>query len=119
MVTVPSVSEAEAWMVTLAGAAKTVPDAGLVMVGNTLYGTTQAANEYGDGTVFALVVPGAGIPLNIALNSGKVTLTWGSPAFSLQSATNLAGVFTNIPGATSPYTNAITSKQQFFRLQEN
>jgi hypothetical protein len=31
----------------------------------------------------------------------------------------VAGVYTNMPGATSPYTNAITDAQQFFRLQEN
>ena len=27
--------------------------------------------------------------------------------------------FTNLPGATSPYTNSITDAQQFFRLKGN
>ena len=28
----------------------------------------------------------------------------------------ITGTFTNIPGATSPYTNVISSGQRFFRL---
>ena len=28
-----------------------------------------------------------------------------------------AGPFTNLPAATSPYTNALTAPQQFFRLK--
>jgi len=37
--------------------------------------------------------------------------------FHLQSAPALTGPFTNILGATSPYTNITTSAQQFFRLK--
>ena len=96
------------------------PAAGLALVGNTLYGTTQTANYgFGYGTVFALNVPALPIPLNIALSGSHVTLSWTNAAFTLQAATNVAGVYTNMPGATSPYTNAITGAQQFFRLQEN
>jgi hypothetical protein len=69
--------------------------------------------------VFALPAPVLSILLNIALQGGHVTLSWSNAAFSLQSATNVAGVYTNVSGATSPYTNAITGRQQFFRLQEN
>jgi len=95
------------------------PEAGLVLSGNTLYGTTQATNAYGSGTVFALNAPGLAPTLNIALQGGQVTLSWSNAAFCLQAATNVAGVYANVPGATSPYTNAITGTQQFFRLQEN
>ena len=96
------------------------PEAGLLLLGNTLYGTTQTADYgSGDGTVFALPAPVLSILLNIALQGGHVTLSWSNAAFSLQSATNVAGVYTNVSGATSPYTNAITGRQQFFRLQEN
>jgi hypothetical protein len=28
----------------------------------------------------------------------------------------VTGVFTNVPGAASPFTNAITGSQQFFQL---
>jgi uncharacterized repeat protein (TIGR03803 family) len=95
------------------------PEAGLTLSGTTLYGTTEADNAYGYGTVFALTGAGLSIPLNIALTGGKVTLSWASTAYSLQSAPAVTGVYTNIIGATSPYTNAITAKQQFFRLVEN
>ena len=49
LVTVPSLSKAEAWMVTLAGAAKTVPDAGLVMV--------TVGGEFGAVTVIVPFMP--------------------------------------------------------------
>jgi hypothetical protein len=31
----------------------------------------------------------------------------------------ITGTFTNVPGATSPYTNVITGGQQFFRLKSS
>jgi len=37
----------------------------------------------------------------------------------LQSAPAVTGPFTNLPGATSPYTNPLTAPQQFFRLKGN
>jgi hypothetical protein len=37
----------------------------------------------------------------------------------LQSALDITGTFTNIPGATSPYTNSMSAKRQFFRLISN
>jgi len=39
--------------------------------------------------------------------------------FGLQSALVVSGPFTNLSGATSPYTNPITGEQQFFRLISN
>jgi uncharacterized repeat protein (TIGR03803 family) len=95
------------------------PEAGLVLSGGTLYGTTYADDAYGYGSVFAFAAPAglAPIPLNIALQGTHVTLTWSSSAFFLQAATNLTGTYTNVANATSPYTNSITNKQQFFRLE--
>ena len=63
----------------------------------------------------------APISLNIQLNGESVVLSWNDPAavFSLQAAPTVTGVFTNILGATSPYTNNITGPQQFFRLMAN
>jgi hypothetical protein len=46
----------------------------------------------------------------------EVVLTWTNSAFNLQSAPTATGTFTNIPSATSPYTNPITGPQQYFRL---
>jgi uncharacterized repeat protein (TIGR03803 family) len=93
------------------------PEAGLALAGSTLYGTTQTADYgSGDGTVFALNVPALAPTLNIVLQGGQVTLTWTNAAFSLQSATNVAGVYTNVANAASPYTNAVNLAAQFFRL---
>ena len=44
---------------------------------------------------------------------------WVNAVFGLQSAPTSTGAFTNLPGATSPYTNPITGAQQFFRLLSN
>jgi hypothetical protein len=57
------------------------------------------------------------IPLNIQRSGSDVILTWTDPAFALQAAPEAAGPYTNVPGATSPFTNAIAGDQQFFRLK--
>ncbi|MGP8201415.1 MAG: choice-of-anchor tandem repeat GloVer-containing protein [Limisphaerales bacterium] len=94
------------------------PEGGLVMEGTALYGTTQADNSAGaSGTVFAFNVPGLLPTLSIALQgSNHVALTWNNGSFVLQSAPTLTGTYTNVPSASSPWTNAITGAQQFFRL---
>ena len=46
----------------------------------------------------------------------QIVLSWTNAAFVLQSGTNVMGTFTNIPGASSPYTNTISGSQRFFRL---
>ncbi len=100
------------------------PQPGLILSGNLLYGTARGGGTNGFGTVFVLPVPGsatAPIPLNVQLENGSLILSWNdtASAFSLQSAPMLAGVFTNIPNASSPYTNLIMGTQQFFRLRAN
>jgi hypothetical protein len=69
----------------------------------------------------SLVVSLAPITLNIQLISNAVVLSWNDPAavFALQAACNITNVFTNIPGAATPYTNAIGCTQQYFRLTSN
>ncbi len=57
--------------------------------------------------------------LNYQKLNGKLLLTWTNAGFSLQSAPTCTGTFTNIPSATSPYTNSITGAQRFFRLISN
>jgi uncharacterized repeat protein (TIGR03803 family) len=100
------------------------PQPGLVLSSNILYGAARNGGSNGYGTVFELPLPGLApvpIPLNIQLDHGGLVLSWNGPAsaFSLQSAPTLTGVFTNIPGATAPYSNFLTSTQQFFRLMAN
>jgi uncharacterized repeat protein (TIGR03803 family) len=96
------------------------PEAGLVLAGGALLGTAQTS-DYGSGygTVFALSLPGLAPTLNITLSGGQVTLNWTNAALSLQSASTVAGVFTNVPAATSPYTNVISGQQEYFRLKGN
>jgi hypothetical protein len=61
------------------------------------------------------------IALDIQLVNNNVILTWCDPdsVFALQAAPDVTSVFTNVPGAASPCTNAITGAQQFFRLMSN
>jgi uncharacterized repeat protein (TIGR03803 family) len=92
---------------------------GLILAGQTFYGTAQAGGSNGFGTVFAFSLPAAAVPLTIQQTPGAVILTWNNSAFSLQSAPTLSGIFTNVPGATSPSTNAVASSQMYFRLQAN
>jgi hypothetical protein len=54
--------------------------------------------------------------LRISRIQNKAVLTWTNAAFNLQVAPNVTGTYTNIPGATSPYTNALSGSRQFFRL---
>lgn len=95
-----------------------VPYDGLILSGNTLYGTTSSGGRNGSGTVFALSL--GAIPLNVepAGANGNVVLTWGNPAFTLQAAPAVNGPYATISEATSPYTNTVTAAQQYFRLQE-
>ena len=98
------------------------PTETLVLAGNTLYGTTEAGGLAGQGTVFSLglssVVP---LPLTIKGIGNAVVLSWTDPSslFSLQAAPLVTGTYTNVPGATSPYTNAISGATEFFRLLAN
>jgi hypothetical protein len=55
-------------------------------------------------------------PLVVAQTGGKLILSWSGSAAKLQASANLGGPYTNIPGATSPYTNSTAGSQLFFRL---
>jgi uncharacterized repeat protein (TIGR03803 family) len=93
-----------------------LPVTGLTASGNTLFGATGSGGSVGDGVIFALTLAPE---LAIQARGNQVVLTWSDPAFSLQSATNVTGIFNTIPGASSPYTNALTGARQFFRLRGN
>ncbi|MCU0783074.1 MAG: hypothetical protein MUF81_03315 [Verrucomicrobia bacterium] len=95
------------------------PQAGLILSGRTLYGTTPLGGTSGNGTLFSLSLQPP--QLKIVRSETNVVLTWPANAagFVLQSAPAITGQFTNLPSATSPYTNSITGVQQFFRLISN
>jgi len=65
------------------------PYAGLILSGNTLYGTTSGGGSSSDGTVFSLSLPPP--QLTIIPYAANVILTWPANAagFTLQSTTNL------------------------------
>jgi uncharacterized repeat protein (TIGR03803 family) len=89
----------------------------LVFSNSTLYGATQGGIRgvsSGDGAVFALTLAPT---LNIQLVGGSVVLTWNDSSYSLYSATVVNGAYTNISGATSPWTNVISTSAQFFELK--
>jgi len=56
------------------------------------------------------------IPLTIRLVGGNAVLSWTNPSFALQAAPLVTGTYTNVSGATSPYTNPISGSQKYFRL---
>ena len=53
--------------------------------------------------------------LSIVKVGGNIVITW--PTGTLQSSTNAAGPYSNVNGATSPYTNAVSGSRQFYRAQ--
>jgi uncharacterized repeat protein (TIGR03803 family) len=93
--------------------------AGLIVSSNVLYGTAVNGGTSHAGTVFALNLNSSvatPIPLVIQLAGNAVVLSWANSTFALQSAPVVNGTYTSIPGAATPYTNLISSAQQYFRL---
>jgi hypothetical protein len=59
------------------------------------------------------------VPLSIQGDGKNALLTWDDPSFALQAAPTVNGTYTNVNGATSPFTNAMDQPAQFFRLVED
>ena len=55
------------------------------------------------------------VPLTIVQQQNNIVLTW--PVGTLQASAAVAGTYTNVTGASSPYTNAITGSSTYFRLK--
>ena len=89
------------------------------MSGNTLFGVTPTGGPGGSGTIYALILGGAApVSLKTQINGTSLVLSWSDASYTLQAAGSLSvSSFTNVPGATSPYTVVTTNSQQFFRLQ--
>ena len=56
------------------------------------------------------------VPLFIQSDGRNAVLTWNDATFALQAAPAPTGTFTNIEGATTPFTNALDEPAKFFRL---
>jgi hypothetical protein len=84
-------------------------------------GTGAVALDIADGRIFALDTNNGLLALKYApklyhrMFGGNPVLTWSGPG-ALQSASDIAGSYTDISGATSPYTNT-TSGPLFFRVR--
>ena len=104
-----------------------IPSGGLVLSGNTLYGTADAGGESGYGTVFSLSLPPPP-SLTIISSGANIIFNWptNSTGFTLQSTTNLgaptnwttvssAPVFVNGQNAV---TNPAPGAQKFYRLSQ-
>src|SRR4029453_15751198 len=99
--------------------------AGLVLSGNTLYGTAEQGGASGQGTVFSLTLPPP--PLTIVSSGANVIVTWpvSFAGFTLQSATNIALANAWSPVAQLPVTNGAQMsvtlpanvERKFFRLK--
>jgi hypothetical protein len=88
------------------------------------YALRQSTGE-GDVSISNLVVSTSfndalGVAaLDIKLAGTNAVLTWSTPQFGLQCATNVAGPYATVDGATSPYTNsATTNTVKFYRLMK-
>jgi hypothetical protein len=55
------------------------------------------------------------VTLSIAKVGGSVVLTW--PMGVLQQSPSVTGTYTNVIGATSPYTNTVSGTQGYFRAK--
>ena len=106
------------------------PFAGLILLGNVLYGTAHNGGSTGNGTVFSLSFA---TQLTIMPSGASVILTWPTnnagfdyTRFTLQSTTNLVSpaVWTTVsPGPVfidgqNAVTNTISGTQQFYRLAQ-
>ncbi len=61
--------------------------------------------------------PAMVMPLQIQRAKTNAVLTWWvTVPFTLQAAPGVTGTYTNIDGATTPFTNSIDSPAKFYRL---
>jgi len=95
------------------------PDANFVGTLTLGYTAADADGFTSDGVVTVTVTSAPTAPpiLTSQTIPGNLVLSWVNPALYLQSATNVAGPYTYILNATSPFTNnTVTLPMQFFRL---
>ncbi len=83
-------------------------------------GTSGSRDTFGmDNFVLnyaAATASATAIPLLIQTDGTHAVLTWNDSTFTLQAAPTATGLFTNVSGAFSPFTNAIDSPARFYRL---
>jgi uncharacterized repeat protein (TIGR03803 family) len=108
-------------LTTLTNSEGANPPSGLILSGNTLYGTAVEGGNSGYGTVFSITLGATSVSppqLDLSLMGTNVVLTWSATGYTLQSATNLAAPdWITVPGQNT-VTNPISGTQKFYRLSE-
>ncbi|MCX7867002.1 MAG: LamG domain-containing protein [Limisphaera sp.] len=74
-----------------------------------------AAGPDGSPTVSPLAAP---LVITAARQGDNLVLTWTDAQAVLQSAPGVTGPYTDVSGASSPYTVPLTGSQQYFRLRK-
>ena len=82
-------------------------------------GYAKGTNGYADIVTLKYSTTSVTPPLGTQRASNSMVVSWANTLFTLQSAPAVAGTFTNVSGATSPYTNPLTGTQNFYRLKAN
>ena len=96
------------------------PAGGLALLGDSLFGVTKRGGALDVGTLFRVdLALNAATTLLAERVRDNMVLKWTGTALSLQAAPVLQGTYTNVPGATSPYTNRMDKSKSFFRLIGN
>jgi uncharacterized repeat protein (TIGR03803 family) len=94
------------------------PGGGLILSGNTLYGTAAFGGSGGSGTVFSILLGASAPKLNINLSGTNVIVTWVEAGYTLESTTNLVSpVWITITGQNT-VTNPLTGTKRFYRLSQ-
>jgi uncharacterized repeat protein (TIGR03803 family) len=100
------------------------PEAGLILSGNNVFGTTYYGGGSGEGSIFSISLG----QLTIILSGGDVILTWPTNAagLTLQFVTNLVAPVVWNAASPAPVvfngqntvTNPISGTQRFYRLNQ-
>jgi uncharacterized repeat protein (TIGR03803 family) len=102
------------------------PQAGLILSGNTLYGTASGGGSWGAGTVFSLSLP---VPPQLAITMAgtNVILTWPTNAagFTLESTKNLLPAAWSavspapvVINGQNTVTNPVSGTHRFYQLSQ-
>jgi uncharacterized repeat protein (TIGR03803 family) len=95
------------------------PGGGLILSGNTLYGTAAFGGSGGSGTVFSILLGSSAPKLNINLSGTNVIVTWVAAGYTLESTTNLVPpVSWVIVTGQNTVTNPLTGTKRFYRLSQ-
>jgi hypothetical protein len=86
-------------------------------IGTNMVDNLRVSTSFADVVTLTPPATPDSIPLNIAVLGSSVRLSWTNSAFKLQSATSVAGPYSDVLGAASPYTTSMTGTQKYFRLK--